>query len=134
MRQKPYVPGWHRMIETHSNGGCHGLLRNRYRRQSVAREAITLPNIRGATLRVTRGTLWLTEERARDDVVLRPGDNWLVESNGNTVVEAQGDATFRIVGLGGAGVLRPATARRGFIRSTLASLLAAPASHSVPYA
>ena len=100
----------------------------------TAREAITLPNIRGATLRVTRGTLWLTEERARDDVVLRPGDNWLVESNGNTVVEAQGDATFRIVGLGGAGVLRPATARPGFIRSALASLLVAPRSHSVPYA
>lgn len=98
----------------------------------TAREAITLPNIRGATLRVTRGTLWLTEERARDDVVLRPGDNWVVESNGNTVVEAQGDATFRIVG--GAGVLRPATARPGFIRSALASLLVAPRSHSVPYA
>lgn len=98
----------------------------------TAREAITLPNIRGATLRVTRGTLWLTEERARDDVVLRPGDNWLVESNGNTVVEAQGDATFRIVGR--AGVLRPATARPGFIRSALASLLVAPRSHSVPYA
>jgi hypothetical protein len=66
--------------------------------------------------------------------VLRPGDNWVVESNGNTVVEAQGDATFRIVGLGGAGVLRPASARPGFIRSALASLLVAPASHSVPYA
>ena len=44
------------------------------------------------------------------------------------------DATFRIVGLGGAGVLRPASARPGFIRSALASLLVAPVSHSVPYA
>jgi len=100
-----------------------------------AREAITLPNIRGATLRVTRGTLWLTEERARDDIVLRPGDNWLVETSGNTVVEAQGDTTFRILGHRGA-ALRAADAskRNTSLRSLLASWLTAPPSHSFPYA
>ena len=103
----------------------------------AAREAITLPNIRGATLRVTRGTLWLTEERARDDIVLRPGDNWLVETSGNTVVEAQGDTTFRIVGHRGATLRAADSAQRSTsmsILSLLAWWLPAPPSHSSPYA
>jgi hypothetical protein len=100
-----------------------------------AREAITLPNIRGATLRVTRGTLWLTEERARDDIVLRPGDNWLVETSGNTVVEAQGDTTFRIVGHRGATLPATDTSQRSTSRrSWLAAWLTPPPSHSFPYA
>ena len=100
-----------------------------------AREAITLPNIRGATLRVTHGTLWLTEERVRDDVVLRPGDNWLVESGGNTVVEAQGDVTFSIVGLGRRTFEQPSRQRpTATLLAALATWLVAPPSHSVPYA
>ena len=100
-----------------------------------AREAITLPHIRGATLRVTRGTLWLTEERVRDDVVLRPGDNWLVESGGNTVVEAQGDVTFSIVGLGHRTFEQPSRQRpTATLLAALATWLVAPPSHSVPYA
>src|SRR5512132_961716 len=94
------------------------------------REAITLPNIRGATLRGTRGTLWLTEERVRDDIVLRPGDNWLVESDGNTVVEAQGDSTFCIVGLGRRTFEQPSPERpTGTLLATLATWLVAPPSH-----
>ena len=97
-----------------------------------AREAITLPNIRGATLRVTRGTLWLTEERSRDDIVLRPGDNWLVESDGNTVVEAQGDATLRIVGLGRRTLEEPARQRpTATLLAALATWLVAPPAHAI---
>ena len=66
------------------------------------REAITLPHVGGSTLRVTKGTVWLTEERGRDDIVLRAGDNWLVESNGNTVVEAYDGAVFCVIGRQGA--------------------------------
>ena len=100
-----------------------------------AREAITLPNIRGATVRVTRGALWLTEERVRDDVVLRPGDNWLVESDGNTVVEAQGDATFSIVGLGRRTFEQPSRERpTATLLAALAAWLVAPPSHAVPHA
>ena len=62
------------------------------------RETITLPDTRGATLRVTRGTLWITQERRRDDVVLRAGDDWVVECAGSTVVEAQGEAMFCVTG------------------------------------
>jgi hypothetical protein len=100
-----------------------------------AREAITLPDIRGATLRVTRGTLWLTEERVRDDIVLRPGDNWLVESDGNTVVEAQGDTQFSIVGLSHRTFAPPSRPRpTATLLATLATWLVAPPSHAVPYA
>jgi hypothetical protein len=99
------------------------------------REAITLPDVRGATLRVTRGTLWLTEERDRHDIVLRPGDNWVVESDGNTVVEAQNDAVFCVVGRHGDGLRLPATAQAHIgLLSTLATLFSAPPGHRVPYA
>jgi len=100
-----------------------------------AREAITLPHIRGATLRVTRGTLWLTEERVRDDIVLRLGDNWLDKSDGNTVVEAQGDATFCIVGVGRRTFEQPSRQRpAATLLAALATWLVAPPSHTVPYA
>jgi hypothetical protein len=98
------------------------------------REAITLPDVRGATLRVTQGSLWLTEERAGRDVVLRPGDNFVVESGGNTVVEAQDGAVFCIVGR--TAVALPARARRrpGMLDrlATLAAQIATPPRH-VPY-
>ena len=62
-----------------------------------SREAITLADVRGATLRVTRGTLWVTQEKHPQDIVLRVGDSWAVECDGDTVVEAQGSATFCVV-------------------------------------
>jgi hypothetical protein len=64
----------------------------------TAREAITLQDVRGATLRVTRGTLWLTQEKDRNDVVLRAGDNWVVERDGATVLEAQDDTVVCVIG------------------------------------
>jgi hypothetical protein len=98
------------------------------------REAITLPDVRGVTLRVTKGTLWLTEERDRNDIVLRPGDNWVVESDGNTVVEAQNDAVFCIVGRPGTPVQPPARARvRTGLLAALAAFFTVPPRH-VPYA
>lgn len=62
------------------------------------REAVTLQDVRGATLRVTRGTLWLTQEDDRKDVILRVGDNWVVERDGATVLEAQDDTIVYVVG------------------------------------
>jgi len=76
------------------------------------REAITLPGVRGATLRVTQGILWLTEEAGGRDIVLRAGDNFVVESDGDTVVEAQTDATFCVVGRKAAGLALPVRAKR----------------------
>lgn len=76
------------------------------------REAVALPDIRGATLRVTQGRVWLTEESDSRDIVLQAGDNWVVEFNGRTVIEAQNDAVFCIVGRKGAVLDFPARPRR----------------------
>ena len=45
----------------------------------AARESVSLPDMRGTTLRVTRGTVWITQENDTQDIVLRAGDNWVVE-------------------------------------------------------
>jgi hypothetical protein len=73
----------------------------------ASREAITLPDIRGATLRLRRGTLWLTHEGRQNDIVLREGDTFVVEFDGDTVVEAQQDSAFTIVGRRGRAVAMP---------------------------
>ncbi len=98
------------------------------------REVVTLPHVGGSTLRVTKGTVWLTEERGRDDIVLRAGDNWLVESNGNTVVEAQDGAVFCIVGRAGGRVptfAAPARERRTVLSALLAHFSVMP--RQAPY-
>jgi len=61
-------------------------------------ELVELRDVRGATLRVTRGTLWVTQDRDVRDVVLRTGDVWTVERDGLTLAEAQGAATFCVAG------------------------------------
>ena len=55
-------------------------------------ELIGLDGGRGTTLRVTRGTLWLTFENDTRDVVLCAGDVFTVDRGGLTLVEAQGAA------------------------------------------
>ena len=61
-------------------------------------ELAELRDVRGATLRVTRGTLWVTQDRDVRDVVLRTGDVCTVERDGLTLAEAQGAATFCVAG------------------------------------
>ena len=101
----------------------------------AAREAITLPDIRGATLRVTRGTVWLTQEGDRNDVVLRAGDNWVVERDGGTVVEAQDGVTFCVVGREGKPLHLPETAQRAVgLWDAVTSLLTPPPGYHAPYA
>jgi hypothetical protein len=97
------------------------------------REAITLPDVRGATVRVTKGTLWLTEEHDHHDIVLRAGDNFVIEFDGDTVVEAQNDAVFCVVGNGTKTLKLPQRAhRRNGLLDTLAAFFRAPA-RPVPY-
>jgi hypothetical protein len=97
------------------------------------REAISLPDVRGATLRVTQGTLWLTQEHGSHDIVLRPGDNWVVEYNGNTVVEAQNDAVFCIVGRKGVALKLPVREKaRAGVLATLAAFFGPP-PRQIPY-
>jgi hypothetical protein len=100
-----------------------------------SREAITLADIRGATLRVTRGTLWVTQEKNPRDIVLRTGDNWVVERDGDTVIEAQGSATFCIFApYDAAPIWRPA--RTGMVARFLGAItpwLQGPQRQRVPY-
>ncbi len=64
----------------------------------ATRETVTLPDVRGAVVRVARGTVWITQEGDPHDVVLRAGDTWVVERDGSTVAEAQSDVEFSVMG------------------------------------
>ena len=62
------------------------------------RQSLALADIVGTTLRVTRGTVWITQENDTHDIVLRAGDTWMVERNGLTILEAQCETTLRATG------------------------------------
>ena len=78
----------------------------------TTRESLALPDFRGTTLRVTRGTVWITQEHDTQDIVLRAGDTWVVERNGLTLLEAQEDSTFCVLGRALATWMAPRPARR----------------------
>jgi hypothetical protein len=103
----------------------------------TAQDVVTLPDLRSATLRVTRGTLWITQEGDPQDVVLRAGDNWTVERNGLTVVQAQDDAIFCVMGrrLESLVATRSVSARSPWtrMRDAAAAFLATPLRGAVPY-
>src|SRR5215218_9872281 len=61
-------------------------------------QSLAFPDIEGTALAVTRGTLWITQENDTQDVVLGPGDVWMVERDGLTIIEAQNEASFRALG------------------------------------
>ena len=61
-------------------------------------ELVKLDGARGTTLRVTRGTLWITLEDDTRDVVLQGGDVFTIDRGGLTLVEAQGRATVCVMG------------------------------------
>ena len=105
----------------------------------ATRDVVTLPDMRSATLRVTRGTLWITQQDDTQDIVLRPGDSWVVERNGLTIVEAQNDASFCVVGrrletLNDGRVHRMrAISSWTWIREALAAFFASPTRNPTPY-
>ena len=63
-------------------------------------ELVELNNARGTTVRVTKGTIWITQEHDTQDIVLRAGDVWTVEREGLTLIEAQGETLVCVVGAG----------------------------------
>jgi hypothetical protein len=63
-----------------------------------ADELVKLDGARGTTLRVTRGTVWVTLEDDTRDVVLKAGDVFTIDRGGLTLVEAQGRATVCLMG------------------------------------
>ena len=60
-------------------------------------ELVKLDGARGTTLRVTRGTLWVTLEDDTRDVVLSAGDAFTIDRGGLTLVEAQDRATVCVM-------------------------------------
>jgi hypothetical protein len=53
---------------------------------------MSLDDARGTLIRVTRGTVWITQEHSYDDVILHAGDAWTVERDGVTIIQAHDDA------------------------------------------
>ena len=104
-----------------------------------ARDVVKLADMRSATLRVTRGTLWITQEDDPQDVVLRDGDSWVVERDGLTIVEAQGDAIFGVTGrrletlVAGHARGVPSTSAWSWTRDAIAAFFASPARGAAPY-
>lgn len=102
------------------------------------RETVTLPDLRGTTLRVTRGTLWITQEDDPQDIVLRGGDTWTIERDGLTIVEAQSDSSFCVVGRRVESLVRNRAKARGSsvwdrTREAFAAFFATPSRKPVPY-
>ena len=104
-----------------------------------ARDVVKLPDVRSATLCVTRGTLWITQEGDPQDVVLRAGDTWVVERDGLTIVEAQGDAIFGVTGrrletlVAGSAHGFPVKSPWSWARGAVAAFFASPARGAIPY-
>jgi DUF2917 family protein len=57
---------------------------------------ISLRGAAGHTVHARKGTLWVTEERATDDVMLQRGQSFRLSGTGLTVVEAFSDASLTI--------------------------------------
>ena len=60
-------------------------------------ELVKLDGARGTTLRVTRGTLWVTQEDDTRDVVLSAGDTFTIHQGGLTLIEAQASSTVCVL-------------------------------------
>lgn len=49
-----------------------------------------LQDARGMRLHVETGTVWITHERSRDDVLVQAGETFCIEHDGTTIVSALG--------------------------------------------
>lgn len=107
----------------------------------AARESVSLPNMRGTALRVTRGAVWITQENDTQDIVLRAGDTWVVEKNGLTLLEAQESTTFCALGRHADALVISDRATGSVpstfgtrVREALSAFFVGPPRHTVPYA
>ena len=50
----------------------------------------------GSTICASEGTVWITEENSRKDVVLEPGHCFKLQSQGLTIVQAFADASVSL--------------------------------------
>jgi hypothetical protein len=59
-------------------------------------QAALLDDARGARVHCRAGSVWVTQEGDRRDVVLEPGDSILIERDGMAVVSALRDASIDV--------------------------------------
>lgn len=100
------------------------------------RQSLLLPDVRGTTLRVTRGMVWITQQNDTRDVVLGAGETWTVERDGLTIVEAQTDSAISAAGPAFRRALRDGARPAGLwrhLREMAESVLAAAARKPAPY-
>lgn len=99
-------------------------------------EIVRLDGARGTTLRVTRGTLWLTQQRDIRDIVLSAGDAFTIERRGVTVIEARGHTTVCVLARH-VEEIRARGRKPAFVERAAAALRAAWLDHAmrrrVPY-
>ena len=89
--------------------------------QLAAGDLLRLETACGTTVRVTRGLVWLTQERDKADVVLREGDSFTIERDGLTLAQAQAASELRVVESPGSlvSIVERAAARPGGGRARL---------------
>jgi Protein of unknown function (DUF2917) len=74
----------------------------------AARRGLRLKDARGTRLRAVQGTLWITIDNDLRDIVLDPGESFVVDSNKALVVMPLGDcATVDVKSVAPAGVRTP---------------------------
>lgn len=62
----------------------------------AANELVVLPNAPGVRVDCLAGSVWLTLHHDRRDVVLNPGDRFVIDRNGDTLVQALAPARLRL--------------------------------------
>ena len=101
----------------------------------AAGELVQLSRAEGTLLRVTRGTLWITQERDPRDIVLEAGDTFMIERGGLTLIEAQRQTTVCVLGHCAevrSGVIQPGVGAR--LRAWLGAFATAGSRRTfVPY-
>jgi len=96
------------------------------------RQQVLLDDAQGTTLRVARGTLWITLERDTRDIVISGGESFTIDRPGRTIVEAQDRSTVWVEARSGLRALAHGVARR-IVRWARAAARAAARRRYAPY-
>lgn len=101
---------------------------------------MSLDHARGTVIRVIFGTVWITQERSYDDIILHAGDAWTVERNGRTIIQAHDDARLCLPvaprnwwHAWQQKVARQSNEGRAFMRSIARGWLSLCSSRALPY-
>lgn len=84
--------------------------------QLTRRQDIELVDGRGISITCISGSIWITQHRDNADIVLGPGDSFVLDRPGLAIVHALAASTVRISPVEAARPRRPQTARRSNIK------------------